>query len=239
MTTRSVPYAIVTARNLVASQWRRDDTHKRHEHRLFDPRTGDHPEDSVLQQEEIDGGSCCARTAATSGADVLDRTRGLGSGHEVPCRRARLDAGSGRCPAEPEPSEAARRVPLGDARTATLAGLPAGSSALSAGDHRRQAALDAGYHLLDCDFCAVLSEPLFDRRPTADWTRSMFRFATTRDIVVARQRGRELAVRGGFSRTEATVIATADLRNRSQHRALRDDAARSRSAACRKATFRV
>src|SRR5689334_472413 len=46
------PYAIVTARNLVASQWRRNSTHQRHEHRLFDPRGARDPEDNVVAQEE-------------------------------------------------------------------------------------------------------------------------------------------------------------------------------------------
>jgi len=37
-------------------------------------------------------------------------------------------------------------------------------NALSAGDRRRQRALDAGGHLLDCEVCASLSEPLTERR---------------------------------------------------------------------------
>ena len=37
-------------------------------------------------------------------------------------------------------------------------------NALSAGDRRRQRALDAGGHLLDCKVCAALSNPLTERR---------------------------------------------------------------------------
>ena len=37
-------------------------------------------------------------------------------------------------------------------------------NALSAGDRRRQVALNAGAHLLDCPVCAALSEPLVQRR---------------------------------------------------------------------------
>jgi Sigma-70 region 2 len=37
-------------------------------------------------------------------------------------------------------------------------------NALSAGDRRRQRALDAGRHLLDCEVCAGLSDPLTERR---------------------------------------------------------------------------
>lgn len=39
-------------------------------------------------------------------------------------------------------------------------------NALSAGDRRRQRALDAGGHLLDCKVCAALSNPLTERRRT-------------------------------------------------------------------------
>jgi hypothetical protein len=37
-------------------------------------------------------------------------------------------------------------------------------NALSAGDRRRQRALDAGGHLLDCKVCAGLSDPQTERR---------------------------------------------------------------------------
>jgi hypothetical protein len=37
-------------------------------------------------------------------------------------------------------------------------------AALSSGDHRRQAILDAGRHLIECAFCASLSDPLVGRR---------------------------------------------------------------------------
>ena len=79
---------------------------------------------------------------------------------------------------------------------------------LSAGDRRRQAAVDAGYHLLDCGFCAALSAPLFDRQPReADVTVVPVRVDA--DIVTVRKRGRDVALQVGFSETEATVIATA------------------------------
>ena len=80
---------------------------------------------------------------------------------------------------------------------------------LSAGDRRRQSEVDAGYHLLDCDFCAALSGPLFER--TAGSSSEAVRMPVERDadIVRARQRGREVAVEAGFPPTEATLIATA------------------------------
>jgi serine/threonine-protein kinase RsbT len=81
--------------------------------------------------------------------------------------------------------------------------------ALSAGDRRRQAEVDAGYHLLDCDFCAALSGPLFERSARASSEELRVLVERDADIVVARQRGREIAVRAGFSATDATLIATA------------------------------
>jgi serine/threonine-protein kinase RsbT len=68
--------------------------------------------------------------------------------------------------------------------------------------------LGAGYHLLDCDFCAELSQPLLDRRTRAREETSV-PVRVDADIVVARQRAHEVAVGVGFSSTEATVIATA------------------------------
>jgi hypothetical protein len=35
---------------------------------------------------------------------------------------------------------------------------------LSGGDRRRQRALEAGEHLLHCDYCTAMSQPLMDRR---------------------------------------------------------------------------
>jgi anti-sigma regulatory factor (Ser/Thr protein kinase) len=80
--------------------------------------------------------------------------------------------------------------------------------ALSAGDRRRQAELDAGHHLLDCDYCASLSAPLFDRiRRTSDEVRVPVQ--SDADVVIARQRGRDVAVTAGFSLSDATLISTA------------------------------
>ena len=82
--------------------------------------------------------------------------------------------------------------------------------AFSAGDRRRQRELDAGGHLLSCDFCARLSGPLLDRRATVvndDQTRVAV--SKNADVVLARQEGRKVAARAGFTATELAVIATA------------------------------
>lgn len=45
------PYAIVTARNLVASRYERADTANRHEHRLVDLGGAAEPDERMLEQE--------------------------------------------------------------------------------------------------------------------------------------------------------------------------------------------
>jgi anti-sigma regulatory factor (Ser/Thr protein kinase) len=80
------------------------------------------------------------------------------------------------------------------------------------GRGRRCAApdLDAGGHLLACDWCARLSEPLLDRRRTASVAGEVrIPIRADADVVSARKRGRELAAQAGFSATELTIIATA------------------------------
>src|SRR5438270_11520582 len=46
------PYAIVTARNVVASMWRDQDRHRRHQHRVVDLRPPDVPEEELLARED-------------------------------------------------------------------------------------------------------------------------------------------------------------------------------------------
>jgi len=80
--------------------------------------------------------------------------------------------------------------------------------AISGGDRRRQRELDAGRHLLECEFCALLSRPLMERGDQRDH-EVRIPIRTDADIVAARQGARELAARLGFSRTDLTLIATA------------------------------
>jgi serine/threonine-protein kinase RsbT len=70
--------------------------------------------------------------------------------------------------------------------------------------------LDAGGHLLSCDFCAGLSGPLLDRRATVvDQDQTRVAVSANADVVLARQEGRKVAARAGFTATELAVIATA------------------------------
>jgi anti-sigma regulatory factor (Ser/Thr protein kinase) len=80
--------------------------------------------------------------------------------------------------------------------------------ALSAGDRRRQREADADRHLLECEVCARLSEPLLERgQPRDDVVRIPIR--ADADVVAARRVAREMAARLGFSSTDLTVVATA------------------------------
>ena len=88
-------------------------------------------------------------------------------------------------------------------RTAVLVLL-----ALSGADRRRQREVDAAQHLLECDLCARLSQPLLDRGPVRD-DEVQVTITGDPDIVAARQAARELAVRAGFTGTDLTLLATA------------------------------
>jgi RNA polymerase sigma factor (sigma-70 family) len=205
------PYAAVTARNLVASVSRSDNRARRMAHLLADDEYSERPEDGVLRDEEKaavkaalarlppgeremllahevhgqDTATLAAIERSTPGAIAarLSRTRA----------KLRVEYLLAHERAEPE-TDRCRPVLL----------------AFSAGDRRRQRELDAGGHLLNCDFCARLSGPLLDRRTTvvnADQTRVAV--ARNADVVLARQEGRKIAARAGFTATELAVIATA------------------------------
>jgi RNA polymerase sigma factor (sigma-70 family) len=205
------PYAVVTARNLVASLVRHDERARRMAHLLREPNGTERPEEEVLRQEErllVDaalarlspserdvllahevGGKDTATLAASRGstpgaiAAQLSRTRA----------KLRVEYLLAQNQADP-PSDRCRPVLL----------------ALSAGDRRRQRELDTGGHLLACEYCAALGPALLDRRhaaSTADEARVPVK--TDADVVAARQKGREVASRAGFSGTEQTLIATA------------------------------
>ena len=203
------PYAIVTARNLVVSRWQKNETGKRHEHKLVDPRSTTAPDDALVEREEADAVRAALERLSVRERDVL-------LAHEVNGQATgALAQDLGSTPGAVAAQLARARAKLRVEFLLELHGDPPQSLcrpvllSLSAGDRRRQSELDAGYHLLDCDFCAALSEPLFDRRSNAKADEVRTPVRKDADIVIARQRGRELAVRAGFSITDATLIATA------------------------------
>jgi serine/threonine-protein kinase RsbT len=70
--------------------------------------------------------------------------------------------------------------------------------------------LDTGGHLLECESCARISVELLDRRVgTAKETGTRVLIARDADVVVARHKGRQVALALGFGGTDLTLIATA------------------------------
>ena len=203
----AVPYAITTARNVVASTWRQVDTTGRNLHRVVDLLPADRPEDAVLDREASDA-------VATALTHLSERDRALLLAHDVEGREladlAREASSSpGALAAQLKRTRARLRVeyllamdhtepPTAQCRPVLLA--------LSGGDRRRQRELDVGGHLLACSWCAELSRPLAGRSDDASTRIPVARDA---DVVLARQTGRDLAAALGFTATDGVVIATA------------------------------
>jgi RNA polymerase sigma factor (sigma-70 family) len=203
------PYAIVVARNLVASHWRHAAHGERLAHRLHDPRQPAAPEERIVEREEAQAIRAALERLSPRERDVL-------VGHELdgrPTADLADDVGStaGAVAARLNRSRAKLRVEY----LLELAGEPPTAScrpvllSLSGGDRRRQAELDVGYHLLECDFCAGLGDDLFDRRPQGPDDEVRVPIRVDADIVKARQLGHGVATRAGFMAAEATVVATA------------------------------
>jgi RNA polymerase sigma factor (sigma-70 family) len=159
------PFAVVLARNVAVSYVRGRHTEKRHLHRLVDLREPDRPEERALQQEE-------ARAVTEGLARLPARDRTALVANEVGgANTAALAAEFGSTPGAVAAQLARARAKL---RVNYLLAIRAVDlptdrcqpvlNALSAGDRRRQRALDAGGHLLDCEVCAGLSDPLTERR---------------------------------------------------------------------------
>jgi serine/threonine-protein kinase RsbT len=203
------PYAIVTARNVVTSMWRDQDRVRRHQHRVVDLRPPEAPDEDVLARED--------RAAVAEALTRLsDRERATLLAHEVSGQDTRslaaeLGSTAGAVAAQLNRTRARLRVeyllvservepPTERCRPVLLA--------ISSGDRRRQREVDAARHLLECDLCARLSEPLMGRgRSRDDAVRVGVR--TDADVVAARQAAREVATRLEFSTTDVTLIATA------------------------------
>ena len=158
-------YAVVVARNLVTSVERREDRHRRNEHRLAEPATGADPTADFLAAEE---GSAVLRALAA----LRQQDRQLLVEHEVAGVEAREIAAArgvrantvaarlarARARLRVEHLLALRHVTLPTARCRGVL------EALSLGDRTRQRTLLAAEHLLGCRTCAGLAEPLLTRR---------------------------------------------------------------------------
>ena len=202
-------YAIVTARNVVTSMWKERDRHRRNEHRVVDLVPVEAPDEDLLKQEE-------RRAVASALERLSDRERRALMAHEVSGQDTRslgteLGLSAGAVAAQLHRGRARLRVEyllaLTDAEPPTDRCRPV-LFALSIGDRRRQRELDAARHLLECDLCAALSQPLTQRGHRSD-DEVAVRIQGDPDIVAARKAAREVAARLGFSRTDLTLIATA------------------------------
>ena len=203
------PYAIVTARNVIATMWVEKDRHRRNQHRVVDLRPAPMPDEDLLAQEE--------QAAVTEALSRLGRReRETLVAHEVAGQDTRsLASEQGSSPgavaAQLNRTRARLRVeyllaleqtepPTDRCRSVLLA--------ISGGDRRRQREVDAARHLLECELCARLSQPLIERGQQRD-DQARIPIRVDADIVTARQTVRELAAKVGFVGTDLTLIATA------------------------------
>jgi serine/threonine-protein kinase RsbT len=203
------PYAITTARHVIASMWRSQDTQRRNQHRVVGMDHVDAPDERLLKEEE--------RAAVSAALEHLsEREQQTLLAHEVSGQDMRslateLNTTAGAVAAQLNRTRARMRVEylmaLHDAEPPTDRCRPV-LYAISGGDRRRQREVDAARHVLECELCAKLSEPLLERRPEGG-NEITIRIQHDADVVRARKSARELATRLDFSRTDLTLIATA------------------------------
>jgi RNA polymerase sigma factor (sigma-70 family) len=159
------PYAIVTARNLVISLARERERGRRHQPRLVDLSEPERPEDAALRREE-------AAAVEAALAELPDHEREAVVAHEIEGVDTATLAEARRSTAGAVGVQLARtraRLRLDYLLALRRVELPTRRCrpvllALSMGDRRRQLALDAGGHLMQCPTCASLSRPLVERR---------------------------------------------------------------------------
>jgi len=159
------PYAVAVARNLVAAHHSRRDLERRHQPRLLDLTEAPRPDDMVVGAE-----NAAALSAAVAGLPAAEREVLLGhvtEGHDTATLAAATGTTPGGVAARLARARARARVdyvvalrrrqlPSPECRPVLLA--------VSAADRRRQDALDTAGHLLRCNVCAELVDPLAERR---------------------------------------------------------------------------
>ncbi len=204
------PYAIVTARNLVSGLWRREERSQRHLHRLVDRWEPPGPDDDVVLREQ-------AEAVAVALAELPPRER-LGlvahelEGRETASLAEEWGSTPGAVAAQLKRARAKLRVEyllaLGRIDPPTPLCRPV-LMALSGGERRRQRELEAGQHLLECDFCSDMGPTLLQSREKGAEDDVQVPVECDADVVAARQRAREVAAEVGFSGTDLTLISTA------------------------------
>lgn len=203
------PYAIATVRNLVATLWRSKDLDDRNLHRALDPTEPDRADESVVADEQR-----VAMAQAVTRLDEEDRSfllahdvEGLGTGPLAEASGTTAGAVAARLARTRARLRVEYLLALNHVDPPTDRCRPV-LLAVSAADRRRQREVDAPQHLLECEVCARLAEPLAARGPSRD-DEVTIAIEGDPDIVAARRAARELAVRAGFSGTDLTVLATA------------------------------
>lgn len=157
-------YAVVIARNLVRSLGRDQARRRDHLHRLVDLRTPPSPEEETLRREE--GAAVSAALAKLSPREKVAIVGRVG-GKDTATLAQEIDSTPGGVAVQLARARAKLRVDYLLALEKTNPPSPICRQvlvALSAGDRRRQEALEAGDHLLNCEHCASLSEPVLHRR---------------------------------------------------------------------------
>jgi len=202
-------YAIVTARNVVASMWQQRDRARRNQHRVLDLQLPPTPDESVLLDEERGAVAQALRRLPDKEREALlahevagQDTRSLAEerGSTAGAVAAQLNRARARLRVEYLLAVEQVEPPTDRCRPVLLA--------LSGGDRRRQREVDAARHLLECELCGRLSEPLLERGQQRD-DQVRIAIRADSDVVTARQRAREVAAGIGFTGTDLTVIATA------------------------------
>ncbi|MDQ1600186.1 MAG: serine/threonine-protein kinase RsbT, partial [Actinomycetota bacterium] len=144
------PYAIVTARNVIATMWAEKDRHRRNQHRVVDLRPAPMPDEDLLAQEEQ-----AAVAAALSRLGQRERETLVAhevAGQDTKSLAAELGSSPGAVAAQLNRARARLRVeyllaleqtepPTDRCRSVLLA--------ISGGDRRRQREVDAARHLLE------------------------------------------------------------------------------------------
>ena len=204
-------YASVTARNLVASMAEKNDRARSRSHLLVEAGEGESPVTDVLREEERALVSAALSQLPTGDRDVL-------MAHEVEGQDTiSMAAGQGTTPGAVAARLSRARASLRVEYLLLAEGIEPPTDrcrpvlrALSSGDRRRQRELDASGHVLGCTACTRIKAELFERREEQS-TDGVVRVSVSKDadVVLARQKGREIAALVGFSATDQTLIATA------------------------------
>jgi RNA polymerase sigma factor (sigma-70 family) len=157
-------YAIVVARNVLATHRRAEERAARNAPRILDLTEPARPEDSVLEQEEQQALATALATLPSPQRDgivahVLAGTSVSGLADSTGSSPGAVAAQLSRTRARLRLDYvlALRRAELPTARCRPVL------LAISAGDRRRQQELGAGRHLVTCRACAEVSKPLLSR----------------------------------------------------------------------------